>query len=114
MTLREQLDRQAAGLPPPCVEGDKEALALTVHLADGEIWVFAWSRFSHACMRGEQLTIVFGDQEIFLRGQNLLPIAKKISAFNVEILRTVEPSYRALIPPAESFISAIEVRGAGD
>ena len=112
MTLREQMDRQAAGLPPPCVEGEKEALTLTVYLAGGETWVFAWSRFSHGHLRGEELIVVFADQEIVLRGQNLAPVAKRIGEFRIEILRTVGAQYRVLIPPTEPFVSAIEVRAA--
>ncbi len=111
MTLREQMNRQAAGLPPPCIEvADKEALTLTVHLADGEMWMFAWSRFSHAHLGGEELTIVFGDQEIVLRGQNLSGVAKKIAELRVEILRTMPDQYRILTPVTESFISAIDIR----
>ena len=114
MTLREQMDRQAAGLPPPCVEGEREPLTLTVHLADGEMWVFAWSRFSHAHLCGEELTIVFADQDIVLRGQNLAVVAKKIGELRIEILRTVGTQYRALIPPTEPFINAIEVHTANE
>jgi len=109
MTLREQMDRQAAGLPPPCVEGEKEPLTLTVYLPDGETWVLAWSRFSHARLRGEELTIVFADLRVVIHGQNLAPFAKQIQELCVETLRTIGPQYRALIPPTEPFISAIEV-----
>jgi len=111
MTLREQMDRQAAGLPPPCVEGEKEALTLTAHLPDGETWVFAWSRFSHARLHGEELTIVFADQEIVVRGQNLSSVVRKIAEHRIEIMRGLAIDFRLLVPATEPVITAIEIRG---
>jgi len=110
MTLREQMDRKTAGLPPPCVETEKEPLTLSVHLADGETWIFPWSRFSHACVRGEELKVVFSEQEVVVRGQNLVCVLKHVSTFSVEILRTMAAQYRSLVPVTEPFIVEIEVR----
>lgn len=110
MTLQEQMNRRNAGLPPPCVETETTPLAVAVHLAAGETWIFVWSHFSHARLIGETLTLVFADGEIVLRGQNLTRVAKDVASLSVKILRTMAPEYRPLVPDAEPFIREIEVR----
>jgi hypothetical protein len=113
MSLKEQFERRLAGLPPPCLETGPKPLTLSIYLAGGETWVLPWSRFSHARLSGETLTATFADQEIVIHGQNLCQVAKAISNLGVEILRTMAPQYRPLVPNTEAFISAIEIRAGG-
>lgn len=110
MSLKEQLERRMAGLPSPCVEIGQTPLTISVHIANGETWVLPWSRFSHARLRGDELTIGFADEEIIIHGQNLGCVLKHVSSFNLETLRTMAARYRPLVPGTEPFISEIELR----
>ena len=114
MTFRERFERRNAGLPAPCVEtSERTPQTLSIHLSDGEVWVFPWSRFSHAHLRGEELKVVFADNEIVIRGQNLAGVAKEFAELGVEIIRTMAQQYRPLIPISEPFIVEIKVRKEG-
>lgn len=109
MTLHELAKRRAAGLPPPCVDMTENSAALTVHLADGAVWVLPWSRFCHACVVGEELTLTFSDVEVMVRGQNLGAVTKNVATLNIDVLRTLPEQYRPVIPHSEPFISEIDV-----
>lgn len=110
MSLKEQLERRMAGMPPPCVETGATPLTVLVYLSTGETWVFPWSRYNQAHLRGETLTLAFADQEIVIHGQNLERVAKDVAGLSVEILRTISPQYRPLVPANEPFITEIDVR----
>ena len=109
MSPNELAKRRHAGLPPPCVETAQGAVAMSVQLADGELWVLPWSRFCHARLAGEEMTLAFGEVDIVLRGQNLAAVAKDAVTLSIEALRTLPAQYRPIIPATEAFISEMEV-----
>jgi hypothetical protein len=110
MKLKEYVERRKAELPPQCFETSDRPPALSVELPDGEIWVLAWSRFSHAQLSGEELTLTFTSHEIRIRGDNLLPVMQAAAGLRLECLRTISPTYRPVMDAGETFICELEVR----
>ena len=109
ISIREQMERRNAGLPPPCVETSNTSPTLSVYLPDGQTWILAWSRFSHAHLRGEELILVFSDHEVEIRGQNLAHIMRDIATLHLECVRTIPVNYRPAVNDREPFINEIEV-----
>ena len=110
MSLREELERRNAGLPPRCAVISENTPTLIVQLANGESWAGAWSRFIRCWHRGEELSLLFADDEIVVRGQNLASVFKDAAQMRIELLRTIPITYQPAADARESFIREIEVR----
>lgn len=110
MNLKEHIERRKAELPPSCVQTAEQSPMLSVELPNGEIWTLAWSRFDHAHLSGEKLTLTFTDYEIIVRGDNLFPVIKAAVGLRLECLRAISPTYRPVMDARDTFIREIEVR----
>ena len=109
MKLNEYVERRKAELPPSYGETADRPPVLSVELPYGEMWMIAWSHFSHAHLCGEELALSFIDHEIIIRGDNLLPVMMAAAGLRLECLRTISPSYRSVMDARETFIHEIEV-----
>src|SRR6185295_516233 len=110
MSLREELERRNAGLPPRCMVISDNTPTLTVHLANGDSWAGPWSRFIRCWHRGEVLSLLFADDEVVVHGQNLASVFKDAAQMKIELLRTMPANYRQVVEARETFIREIEVR----
>jgi hypothetical protein len=110
MKLKEYVERRKAELPPECFETSDRPPMLSVELPYGEMWMIAWSHFSHAHFRGEELTLSFTSHEIIIRGDNLLPVVKAAAGLRLECIRAISPAYRPVMDAGDTFIREIEVR----
>ena len=112
MSLREEIERRHAGLPPPCVSTSKSPQSLSVRPANGERWSLDWARFVQARLGSgeDELTLIFAESEVVVHGRHLAIIMDSVDAREVERLREYPPEYQALADTMEPVITTLDVR----
>jgi hypothetical protein len=92
-----------------CYTGGHSTASLSIDLANGESWGFAWARFSHFHFDCDTLVLTFAEHQIAIHGRNLPKLFGDIRQFHLEMLRELPPDYRALADPAEPFVERITI-----
>jgi hypothetical protein len=111
MSLREEIERRKAGLPPPCVSISKSPQTLSVRLANGDRWSLDWARYVQARLGSgeDELTLVFAESEVVVRGRHLAVIMDSVDVREVERLRELPADYSGLSDEREPFITSLEL-----
>ena len=108
--LREQL--KSAGPTPRRRSVDPSpgpTPTLLIHTLKGTKWFLPWSRFVSACHEGDELVLVFGEQEVVIRGDRLAQLEPALAHCGLQVLRELPAEYRAL-SATEPFITQLTVR----
>jgi len=85
---------------------------LSVYLPNGEMWALAWARFDRAHLNGEELTLVFADDVVLIRGQNLARVMEDVIGLRVECLRTIPATHGPAVNAREAFIIEIKIHSS--
>lgn len=89
--------------------GGHSTATLSIDLANGESWGFAWARFCRFHFDCHTLVLTFAEHQIEIHGRNLPKLLGDIRQFHLEMLRELPPDYQALTDPAEPFVSEIKI-----
>jgi hypothetical protein len=83
---------------------------LSIDLANGESWGFAWARFSRFHSDLSKIVLTFAEYQIEIYGRNLPKLLGDIRQFRLETLRELPPDYEALADPSEPFVAKIVIQ----
>jgi len=111
MSLHQQVDVLRRIDPRyRCYTGGHSTATLSIELANGESWGFAWGRFSRYHFDRDKLVLTFTEYQIEIHGRNLPKLLRDIRQFQLELLRELPLDYQALADPTEPFVETIEIR----
>ena len=93
-----------------CYSGGHSTATLSIDLANGESWGFAWARFCRFHFDRHTLVLTFTEHQIEIHGRNLPKLLGDIRQFHLEMLRELPPDYHALADPTEPFVESITIQ----